>query len=166
MRTYDKYVNLFPIKLIKCYGITHRRTARPATQRGAVRARPLATRHTSVVGIRFRRVIYSIERQPPSNDQWTLRVRIIRKMCNMCTRDVVEIQAPPAHPTQPANKPSPVVERMKRKHNIITDPNSAEIQKHVEYIPDLLTVSTQYSKVAYDLFKQTLVRLQETKAYV
>ncbi|XP_075977422.1 transmembrane protein 205 [Anticarsia gemmatalis] len=85
-------------------------------------------------------------------------------MCNMCTRDVVEIQAPA--PAQPVKKPSAVIERMKRKHNIVTDPSSEEIQKQVEYQPDLLTVSTQYSKVAFNFFRDSLVRLQETKAYV
>ncbi|KPI95173.1 hypothetical protein RR46_12177 [Papilio xuthus] len=55
---------------------------------------------------------------------------------------------------------------MKRKHNITTDPHDEERQKEVAYQPDLLAISTQYSKVAYDLFKQGLVRLQETKAFV
>lgn len=83
-------------------------------------------------------------------------------MCNMCTR-VETIEAPTA-PAPP--KVSRMLEKMKRKHNIVTDPASDEKQKEVEYQPDLLSVSTQYSKVAYDMFKQGLVRLQETKAYV
>ncbi|XP_013177082.1 PREDICTED: transmembrane protein 205 [Papilio xuthus] len=81
-------------------------------------------------------------------------------MCNVCTRDVA-----PAIETPPA-KPNRTLERMKRKHNITTDPHDEERQKEVAYQPDLLAISTQYSKVAYDLFKQGLVRLQETKAFV
>lgn len=84
-------------------------------------------------------------------------------MCNMCTRDMVEIPKPKV---QEPKKTSGIIEKMKRKHNIVTDPNSSEIQKHIEYQPDLLAVSTQYSKIAFDLFRQTMVRLQETKAYV
>ncbi|CAD0195067.1 unnamed protein product [Chrysodeixis includens] len=84
-------------------------------------------------------------------------------MCNMCTRDVID--AAPVAPA-PVLKPSRTLERMKKKHNIVTDPHSMEKQREVEYQPDLLAVSTKYSKVAYDLFKQGLVRLQETKAYV
>ena len=80
----------------------------------------------------------------------------------MCTRDVIETA--PVVPVPP--KPSRTLERMKKKHNIVTDPNCSEKQKEVEYQPDLLAVSTKYSKVAYDLFKQGLVRLQEKKAYV
>lgn len=81
----------------------------------------------------------------------------------MCTRDMVEIPKPKV---QEPKKTSGIIEKMKRKHNIVTDPNSSEIQKHIEYQPDLLAVSTQYSKIAFDLFRQTMVRLQETKAYV
>ncbi|CAB3241210.1 unnamed protein product [Arctia plantaginis] len=84
-------------------------------------------------------------------------------MCNMCHRDVVEIQAPAA---QPKKSSSGIIERMKKKHNIVTDPSSSEIQKKIEYQPDLLAVSTQYSKVVYEFFKEATVRLQETKAYV
>lgn len=78
-------------------------------------------------------------------------------MCNVCTRDV-EVTPAPA-------KPNKSLERLKKKHNIQTNPADAEKQREVEYQPDLLAVSTQYSKVAYDLFKQAVVRLQETKAY-
>ncbi|KPJ10183.1 hypothetical protein RR48_05006 [Papilio machaon] len=81
-------------------------------------------------------------------------------MCNVCTRDVA-----PAIETPPA-KPNRTLERMKKKHNITTNPHDEERQKEVAYQPDLLAISTQYSKVAYDLFKQGLVRLQETKAFV
>ncbi|XP_047033620.1 transmembrane protein 205 [Helicoverpa zea] len=83
-------------------------------------------------------------------------------MCNMCTRDVIEAPAVVA----PAPKPSRTLERMKKKHNIVTDPNNLEKQQEVEYQPDLLAISTKYSKIGYDLMKQGLVRLQETKAYV
>lgn len=76
---------------------------------------------------------------------------------------MVEIPKPKV---QEPKKTSGIIEKMKRKHNIVTDPNSSEIQKHIEYQPDLLAVSTQYSKIAFDLFRQTMVRLQETKAYV
>lgn len=83
-------------------------------------------------------------------------------MCNICTRDVtVEAPLPPPKP-----KVNRILERMKLKHNITTDPISDEKQKEVEYQPDLLAVSTQYTKIGYDLFKQGLVRLQESKAYV
>ncbi|XP_028040472.1 transmembrane protein 205 [Bombyx mandarina] len=80
-------------------------------------------------------------------------------MCNMCTRDVT-LEAPPPP------KVSRTLERMKLKHNIITDPVNEEKQREVEYQPDLLAVSTQYTKIAYDVFKQAVVRLQESKAYV
>lgn len=83
-------------------------------------------------------------------------------MCNMCTRDVT-VEAPAAKaPTQGMS----AIERMKQKHNIVTDPTDKDKQKEVEYQPDLLAVSTQYSKIAYDLFKQGLVHLQESKVYV
>lgn len=80
----------------------------------------------------------------------------------MCARDVtpvVEAQPPPP-------KHHKHLERLKHKHNIVTDPNDAEKQKEVAYQPDLLAVSTQYTKVAYDLFKAAFEQLQETKAYV
>ncbi|CAK1602502.1 unnamed protein product [Parnassius mnemosyne] len=81
-------------------------------------------------------------------------------MCNVCTREVAPVvETPPA-------KPNRTLERMKKKHNITTDPNDVEKQKEVAYQPDLLAVSTQFSKIAYDIFKQGLVRLQETKAFV
>lgn len=80
----------------------------------------------------------------------------------MCTRDVtVEAPLPPPKP-----KVNRILERMKLKHNITTDPINDEKQKEVEYQPDLLAISTQYTKIGYDLFKQGLVRLQESKAYV
>lgn len=79
-------------------------------------------------------------------------------MCNVCTREVVAPAPAPA-------KPSKTLERMKQKHNLVTDPTDAAKQKEVEYQPDLLALSTQYSKIAFDIFKQTLVRVQETKAY-
>lgn len=82
-------------------------------------------------------------------------------MCNMCSRDVTPVAAPP-----PESKHNRSLERMKRKHNITTDPSNVDKQKEVEYQPDLLSVSTQFTKVAYDFFKQGLSRLQETKAYV
>ncbi|CAH0695546.1 unnamed protein product [Spodoptera exigua] len=84
-------------------------------------------------------------------------------MCNMCTRDVIE--SAPA-PVAPAHVPSRTLDRMKKKHNIVTDPHCSEKQKEVEYQPDLLAVSTKYTKICYDHFKQALVRVQETKAYV
>lgn len=83
-------------------------------------------------------------------------------MCNMCARDNI-IEGPVVSIPPKVNR---TIERMKLKHNIVTDPKNAEKQKEVEYQPDLLAVSTQYSKVAYDLFKQGLIRLQESKAYV
>ncbi|XP_063375524.1 transmembrane protein 205 [Cydia amplana] len=83
-------------------------------------------------------------------------------MCNMCTRDVAADSAPLPPPPKKTNS----LERMKRKHGIVTDPENEEKQREVAYQPDLLAVSTQYSKVAYDIFKSTLVRVQETKAYV
>lgn len=83
-----------------------------------------------------------------------------RKMCNMCTRDET-IEAPPPPP-----KVSRMLEKMKKKHNIVTDPANDEKQKEVEYQPDLLAVSTQFTKIAYDMFKRGLVQLQESKAYV
>lgn len=55
---------------------------------------------------------------------------------------------------------------MKKKHGIVTDPAAEDKQREVAYQPDLLAVSTQYSKLAYDIFKSTLIRVQETKAYV
>ncbi|XP_050669793.1 transmembrane protein 205 [Leptidea sinapis] len=79
-------------------------------------------------------------------------------MCNVCTRDAVPVQEPA--------KPNKTLERMKKKHNIVTDPSDERKQSEVAYQPDLLAVSTQYTKVAYDLFKEAMVRLQETKAYV
>lgn len=82
-------------------------------------------------------------------------------MCNMCTK-VESIEAP----QPPPPKVSRMLEKMKKKHNIITDPACDEKQKVVEYQPDLLAISTQYSKVAYDIFKRGLVHLQESKAYV
>ncbi|CAG4953823.1 unnamed protein product [Colias eurytheme] len=78
-------------------------------------------------------------------------------MCNVCTRDT-PIPAPA--------KPNKALERLKKKHNIITDPSNEEKQREVAYQPDLLAVSTQFSKIAYDAFKEVMVRLQETKAYV
>ncbi|KAM3958609.1 transmembrane protein 205-like [Aphomia sociella] len=83
-------------------------------------------------------------------------------MCNMCTRDVNNVEMPSA----PPRKPNRRLERFKIKHNIVTDPNNLEKQKEVEYQPDLLAVSTQYTKLAHDVFKQCMVRLQETKAFV
>ncbi|CAH0727656.1 unnamed protein product, partial [Brenthis ino] len=79
-------------------------------------------------------------------------------MCNVCTR---EVEPAP----KPAPKPNKTVERMKKKHNITTNPSDEEKQKEVAYQPDLLAVSTQYSKLAYDIFKQCVVSVQETKAY-
>ncbi|XP_023941624.1 transmembrane protein 205 [Bicyclus anynana] len=79
-------------------------------------------------------------------------------MCNVCTREVV---APAPAPV----KPNKALERLKKKHNIVTDPTDEEKQKAVEYQPDLLALSTQFSKLAFDVFKQGLARLQETKAY-
>lgn len=84
-------------------------------------------------------------------------------MCNM-TRDIT-VEAPSASPP-PSPKMTRMLERMKKKHNIVTDPSSSEKQKEVEYQPDLLAISTQYSKLAYDIFKRGLVHLQESKAYV
>ncbi|KAJ0182240.1 hypothetical protein K1T71_001609 [Dendrolimus kikuchii] len=84
-------------------------------------------------------------------------------MCNMCARDNIVDDSPVVSIPPKVNR---TIERMKLKHNIVTDPKNAEKQKEVEYQPDLLAVSTQYSKFAYDLFKQGLVRLQESKAYV
>ncbi|XP_013188048.1 transmembrane protein 205 [Amyelois transitella] len=81
-------------------------------------------------------------------------------MCNVCSRDVKD--APAAAPPKPNRK----LERMKAKHNIVTDPMNVEKQKEVEYQPDLLAVSTQYTKLLYDVFKQGMVRLQETKTFV
>ncbi|CAH0405132.1 unnamed protein product [Chilo suppressalis] len=84
-------------------------------------------------------------------------------MCKVCnTQSSVMEALPPA----PVPKSTKSLERLKKKHNIITDPHNEEKQKEVEYQPDLLAVSTQYTKLAYDLFKSTMVRLQETKAYV
>ncbi|CAH2102059.1 unnamed protein product [Euphydryas editha] len=80
-------------------------------------------------------------------------------MCNVCTREAAPAPAPAAV------KPNKAIERLKMKHNITTDPTNEEKQKEVEYQPDLLAISTQFSKLAYDIFKQTVVRLQETKAY-
>lgn len=84
-------------------------------------------------------------------------------MCNMCSRDVTPaLDAPPPQET----KRNGSLERMKKKHNITTDPLNEEKQKEVAYQPDLLSVSTQMTKVVYDYVKSGLVRLQETKAYV
>lgn len=89
-------------------------------------------------------------------------------MCNMCTRDIIseDTAAPPAAPERSSSKSARIIERMKKKHNIVTDPSCCEKQKEVEYQPDLLSISTQFSKVAYDIFKRGLVHLQESKAYV
>ncbi|XP_053612882.1 transmembrane protein 205 [Plodia interpunctella] len=88
-------------------------------------------------------------------------------MCNVCSRDVSDaavVEAkPPPPPPRKANKR---LERMKTKHNIVTDPTNAEKQKEVEYQPDLLAVSTQYTKIVYDVVKQGLARLHETKSFV
>ncbi|XP_047520123.1 transmembrane protein 205 [Pieris napi] len=81
-------------------------------------------------------------------------------MCNVCTRDS-PIEAPVKQ-----SQPNRTLERMKRKHNIITNPADEEKQKEVAYQPDLLSVSTQLTKVVYDAAKDLMVRLQETKAYV
>lgn len=82
-------------------------------------------------------------------------------MCNICTRDT--------SPLVVTSKPSPAkmnrLENMKRKHNIKTDPGDEEKQKEVAYQPDLLSVSTQTSKVIFDYMKQLAGRFQETKAY-
>ncbi|CAK1540349.1 unnamed protein product [Leptosia nina] len=80
-------------------------------------------------------------------------------MCNVCTRE-----APIAAPVK-QNQPNKTLERMKKKHNIVTDPGDEEKQKEVAYQPDLLAVSTQFTKIAYDAFKEVMARLQETKAY-
>lgn len=80
-------------------------------------------------------------------------------MCNVCTREV----APAPEPA--TVKHNKAIERLKMKHNITTDPTDEKKQKEVEYQPDLLALSTQFSKMAYDIFKQSVVRLQETKAY-
>lgn len=86
----------------------------------------------------------------------------------MCTRDlsseVYEVPAVEAPPEE--KKPSKQLERFKHKHNIVTDPTDAAKQREVAYQPDLLAVSTQYTKLGYDLFKASMERLQETKAYV
>lgn len=83
-------------------------------------------------------------------------------MCKMCARDFA-VDSPVVSTPPKVNR---IIEKMKLKHNIVTNPSDAEKQKEVEYQPDLLAVSTQYSKIAYDLFKQGLIRLQESKAYV
>lgn len=69
-------------------------------------------------------------------------------------------------PTPPPLQNNCTLERFKNKHNIVTDPTNPEKQKEVEYQPDLLAVSTQYTKIAYDVFKQCTTRLQESKAFV
>lgn len=120
----------------------------------------LHTPRGAVVGINYRLIYVTCARAGQTVSE--RRACLLKRMCNMCTRDVIETA--PAAPPPP--KPSRTLERMKKKHNIVTDPSSSEKQKEVEYQPDLLAVSTKYSKVAYDLFKQGLVRLQETKAYV
>jgi hypothetical protein len=77
--------------------------------------------------------------------------------------DTIRFEAPPP---KPAPKISKSIERLKNKHNIVTDPNNEEKQKEVEYQPDLLAVSTQYTKIAYDVSKAILERIQESNAYV
>ncbi|OWR41499.1 hypothetical protein KGM_206387 [Danaus plexippus plexippus] len=79
-------------------------------------------------------------------------------MCNVCTREVTA-------PKPAAAKPSKTLERMKMKHNIVTDPTNIEKQKEVEYQPDLLAMSTQFSKLAFDIIKQSLERFKDTKVY-
>ncbi|XP_041975419.1 transmembrane protein 205 [Aricia agestis] len=79
-------------------------------------------------------------------------------MCNVCTRDLKTPEPAPV-------KPNRALERFKLKHQLRTDPHDEAKKKEVEYQPDLLAVSTQYSKIAYDTFKHALVKLQETKAY-
>lgn len=85
-------------------------------------------------------------------------------MCNMCTRDETVAAAP--EPVVQTVAKSNVLERYKHKHNIVTEPLSAEKQKEVAYQPDLLAVSTQYTKLGFEVFRQGLERLQETKGYV
>lgn len=84
-------------------------------------------------------------------------------MCNMCVRDIAPavVEAPP-----PKTRPNRSIERMKLKHNIVTDPTDEEKLREVAYQPDLLAVSTQYTKLGYDLVKQAAHRIQETKTYV
>ncbi|CAG9796291.1 unnamed protein product [Diatraea saccharalis] len=85
-------------------------------------------------------------------------------MCKVCNTQYTLMEAPPV--PAPALKSTKHLERLKQKHNIVTDPNNEEKQKEVEYQPDLLAVSTQYTKLGYDLMKSAMVRLQETKAFV
>lgn len=80
----------------------------------------------------------------------------------MCTAQSTLADGPPP---APAPKISKQLGRLKHKHNIVTDPNNEEKQREVAYQPDLLAVSTYYTKVGYDLFKSTLLQLQDTKAY-
>ncbi|KAI5645079.1 hypothetical protein NE865_03053 [Phthorimaea operculella] len=93
----------------------------------------------------------------------------------MCTRNASEIKPEaidkpkvmePPEFVHNEHKQNNNLERLKRKHNIKTNPASEEKQKEVAYQPDLLAVSTQLTKVGYDVFKRTMVRLQETKGYV
>lgn len=63
-------------------------------------------------------------------------------------------------------KPVKTLQRLKTEHNLVTDPANEEKQKEVEYQPDLLAVSTQLTKAAYDVVQREWSRFKLTNAYV
>lgn len=86
----------------------------------------------------------------------------------MCNRDdtlaadmpIQEVKEKKPH------KPHKTLQRLKTEHNLITDPTNEEKQKEVEYQPDLLAVSTQLGKVAYEFVQREWSRFKLTNAYV
>lgn len=83
----------------------------------------------------------------------------------MCVkRNVISEAAPPVQEVK-ATKSLKMLQKYKTKHNIVTDPTNMDKQKEVEYQPDLLAVSTQLTKVIYDIAMRQLLRFKNTKAY-
>lgn len=88
------------------------------------------------------------------------------KMCNsVCNRDDTLAGDLPVQEVKEV-KPHKTLQRLKTEHNLVTDPTNEEKQKEVEYQPDLLAVSTQLSKVAYDVVQREWSRFKLTNAYV
>lgn len=86
-------------------------------------------------------------------------------MCNsVCNRDETLAADLPIQEVKEI-KPNKTLQRLKTKHNIITDPTNEEKQKEVEYQPDLLAVSTQLAKVIFEFAQREWSRFKLTNAY-